>query len=93
MNIQHSLKGSQGIFFIEENGNTIAEMVYKQQENIITITHTKIEEEYEGKGVGQALLKEAVTHSRKNAIKIKATCVFAKKILKQKKEYEDVYLH
>lgn len=93
MNIQHSLKGSEGKFFIKEDDKPFAEMVYKMPNaNTITITHTEVDENYEGKGVGKSLVEEAVNFARKESFKITAVCPFAKDVLQKNTGYHDVYI-
>jgi predicted GNAT family acetyltransferase len=94
LNIQHTIKNNKGVFSFAEHGDSIAEMVYEtENDKTIVIVHTEVKEEFEGKGIGQKLVDEAVKYARENLIKIKATCVFAKNILQRNSEYHDVYIH
>ncbi len=79
-------------FYIEEDNNTLAEMVYHFiDKTTIVITHTEVDEPLEGKGIGRQLVAAAVKFARKNSFKIKATCSFAKKVLNRNLEFADVY--
>ncbi|HEY8687640.1 MAG TPA: GNAT family N-acetyltransferase [Chitinophagaceae bacterium] len=79
-------------FYIEEDNNTLAEMVYHFiDKTIFVITHTEVDESLEGKGIGRKLVVAAVDYARKNSLIIKATCPFAKKVLDRTPEFADVY--
>lgn len=91
MNIQNQEHGAKGAFFIEEDGEWVAEMTYlKSGEGVITVDHTEVDASLEGKGVGKKLVKAAVEFARKNNLKIVAQCTFAKKIIDETPEFQDV---
>lgn len=91
MKIQRQEHGKKGAFFIEEDGEWVAEMTYvRNAEDEITIDHTEVDESLEGKGIGGDLVAEAVKFARENKLKIRATCPFAKKELGKHAEYDDV---
>lgn len=91
MNIQRQEHGKKGAFFIEEDGEWLAEMTYvKTGDNTINIDHTEVDESLQGEGVGGDLVAEAVKYARENKIKISATCPFANKELAKHDEYADV---
>ena len=91
MNIQRQEHGKRGAFFIEENGEWLAEMTYvKTGDKTINIDHTEVDESLKGEGIGGDLVAEAVKYARENNIKISATCPFAKKELAKHTEYADV---
>lgn len=93
MKIQHGEHGKKGAFFIEENGEWIAEMTYfKSGENQITIDHTEVDEKLRGEHIGEDLVAEAVKYARANGLKIQATCPYAKKVLERNSDYADVYV-
>ena len=91
MKIQNKVNGSGGEFFIEENGKNIARMTYKKSgEDTIIIDHTEVDESLQGKGIGQDLVAEGVKFARKNNLKIVTQCTFAKKIVDENPEFQDV---
>ncbi len=92
MKIEHESREDNGRFYIKENNENLAEIIYsKPDTNILLITHTEVDPSMEGKGIGKQLVAAAVEYARKNSFTIKATCPFAKKILERTKEYADVY--
>lgn len=91
MNIQREEHGKKGAFFIEQDGEWLAEMTYvKTDDKTINIDHTEVDESLKGEGIGGDLVAEAVKYARENKIKIRATCPFAKKELEKHDEYADV---
>ncbi len=54
MEIQQEDNGKKGVFFIEENGEVVAEMTYVWSgEDKIIIDHTGVSEKLGGKGIGK----------------------------------------
>jgi predicted GNAT family acetyltransferase len=93
MEIKRDEHGKKGAFYIEENGEWLAEMTYfKSGGNEITIDHTEVDERLRGENIGEDLLAEAVKYARENGLKIKATCPYAHKVLAHTPEYADVFL-
>jgi predicted GNAT family acetyltransferase len=92
MLIQHKQVGTKGLFFVEMNGNILAEMVYTMPspEKMI-IEHTEVSDELRGKNVGYQLVNTAVEYARTHHIKIIPLCPFAKSVFDKKAaEFGDV---
>jgi len=90
MEIKREEHGKKGAFFIEHD-EWVAEMTYvKSGENVITIDHTEVDESLEGKGIGKELVAEGVKYARENNLKIVATCPFAKKVIDETPEFQDI---
>ncbi len=93
MKIEHESREDNGRFYIKENNEKLAEMIYhKPDKNTLLITHTEVDQSMEGKGIGKQLIAAAVEYARSSAYTIMATCPFAKKILERMKDYADVYI-
>ncbi len=91
MNIQNQEHGAKGAFFIEQDGEWVAEMTYqKSGDDAIIIDHTEVDESLKGKGVGKDLVKAGVEFARRNNLKIVAQCPFVKKIIDDTPEFQDV---
>ena len=91
MNIQQSEDGNQGGFYIEENEKQIALLTYKKSgDGVITIDHTEVDPNFRGEDIGEDLVAEAVKFARENDLKIVPTCPFAKKVIDDKPEFQDV---
>ena len=91
MLIQHKKVGTKGMFFVETDGNILAEMVYTMPaHNKMIIEHTKVSDELRGKNAGNQLVHMAVEYARTHSIKIIPLCPFANAVFKKKPEYADV---
>ena len=92
MEIKKEKVGANERLYVEEDNNSVAEMVYHFiDKSTFVITHTEVDESLEGKGIGRQLLDAAVEYARKNSLIIEATCTFAKKVLDRSPEFADVY--
>ena len=91
MLIQHKQVGSKGLFFVQADGNILAEMVYTMPspEKMI-IEHTEVNDELRGQNVGYQLVQTAVEYARTHHIKIIPLCPFAHSVFKKKPEWADV---
>jgi predicted GNAT family acetyltransferase len=91
MLIQHKQVNGKGMFFVEQDGNILAEMVYTMPlPTKMIIEHTEVSDELRGKKVGDQLVHTAVEYARTNNIKIIPLCPFANAVFKKKEEYADV---
>jgi uncharacterized protein len=91
MEIQQKDSGIAGIFFIEQEGEKVAELIYSwRDKGTIIIEHTGVEDILKGKGAGKELVTRAVEFAREKGIKIVPMCSFAKSIFAKTKEFEDV---
>ena len=91
MKIKRQEHGKNGAFFIEEEGEWVAEMTYvREGTRKIVINHTAVSKTLKGKGIGKALVDAAVKFARGKNLLIKPVCSFAKKVLESSEEYEDV---
>ena len=91
MKIQRDEHGKKGAFYIEQDGDWIAEMTYvRTGENEITIDHTEVDESLRGEGIGEDLVAEGVKFARENNLRVIATCPFTRKVINETPAYHDV---
>ncbi len=91
MQIQHTQQDQDGTFFIEKNGDIVAEMTYYLKgENTIVIDHTEVDESLRGRNIGFELVKKGAEYARKQNLKIVPLCEFAKSVFNKKEELRDV---
>ena len=91
MQIKHRELGSKGLFYIEVEGEKLAEMTYsKAGDSLIIIDHTEVSEKLKGQGAGKQLVQAAVSYAREHNIKILPLCPFAKAIFDKTPDYSDV---
>ena len=80
------------IKFIEEtnsikayiNEQEIGVCEYIEKDNNWNIIHTKVNENYQGKGIAKKLVEKVITKANENNKKVTATCSYAKRILDNK---------
>jgi uncharacterized protein len=91
MEIQQKNNAKTGMFFIEQEGEKVAELVYSWKGNDkLIIEHTGVDDILKGKGAGKELVAKTVEFAREKGIKIVPVCSFAKSVFAKTKEYEDV---
>lgn len=91
MDIQQKDDGKKGSFFIEIDGNQVAEMTYVWVgDTKIIIDHTEVDESLKGKSAGKQMVTKAVEFARENNLKIIPLCPFAKSVFDKVKEFNDV---
>lgn len=93
MQISQQQHMGRGSFFIEENGEKMAEMTYYlRTETLLIIDHTEVSPALKGMGIGLRLVEAAVEFARKNQFKISPICPFAQSVFVKKAAlYNDVY--
>jgi predicted GNAT family acetyltransferase len=93
MEIRHSFDGGYGEFFIEENGERIAEMTYtKSGDGEITIDHTQVSPARKGRGIARKLVVAGVAHARVQKLKIVPVCSYVRAEFERNPEYADVWV-
>ncbi len=89
--IAHTQGETKGSFYVEENGERLAEMVYSRAGNDkIIIEHTEVSEKLAGKGIGKQMVAAAVEYARENDIRIMPLCPFAKAVFEKVETFRDV---
>ena len=91
MLIQRKQAANKGMFYVEEDGEIEAEMIYHMTSpDKMVIEHTEVGEELRGQNVGYELVKAAVDYARQHNIKIAVWCPFARKVFDKKTDWHDV---
>jgi predicted GNAT family acetyltransferase len=65
-----------GAFVIEEDGKRLAEMVFGLEGKNLSVFHTEVAPELEGKGVAKMLLQRMVEYAREEGDKVLPFCPF-----------------
>lgn len=61
--------------------------------NLIVFTHTEVESDYEGKGVGSRIAKAALDDARKRGLRVVPVCPFVKGWIERHPDYADLVHH
>jgi len=71
-----------GGFYLFDNDTKIGEITFrKRREDAISINHTYVLKEFEGKGYGRKLVERVIQYAKENNLSLSATCWFADKVI------------
>jgi predicted GNAT family acetyltransferase len=76
-------------FELDADGH-VAFSNYKRSEGLLTILHTEVPKELEGRGIGSALVRGLLEIARAQGLKVHAVCPFVKAYLDRHAEYADL---
>jgi uncharacterized protein len=88
--IQHEHAGHRGAFFLERDGERLAQMTYTVAGSRVIIDHTDVDDRLRGTGTGRKLVEAAVEWARKESTKLMPLCPYAKSVFDKTPEYSDV---
>jgi predicted GNAT family acetyltransferase len=90
--VQHAALGPQGAFYIEVDGERLAEQVYFKSRDgkTVTIAHTEVAEALRGQGIARKLTLAAVAWARAAGVKIVPVCPFARAVFDRDPAIADV---
>ena len=73
-------------FHTEVNGWE-GELVYEQDDEVITFLHTVVADELEGQGVGSALARAGLDYARQEGLQVVPSCPFVRSYIDRHQEY------
>ena len=72
------------------SGNAVAFLQFRRSGSSITLTHTEVPDQNEGKGIGSALARAALDYARKESLKVVPLCPFVSAYMRRHKETLDL---
>jgi predicted GNAT family acetyltransferase len=91
MLIQNKKVGTKGMFYIEQEGKRVAEMIYNMPSpDKMIVEHTEVDDGLRGKNVGKQLVHHMVEYTRAHNIKVIPLCPFTNSVIKRTPEYQDI---
>ena len=78
----------RGAFFIEKEGQWIAEMEILVQDSNLTVFHTEVDEVLKGQGIAATLLAAMAAYARQHKLKVIPLCPY---VLAQFKRHPESY--
>lgn len=73
---------SGGTFYLFQEETKIGEITFrKRREDAISINHTYVQKDFEGKGYGKKLVDKVMEYAEENSLSLSATCWFADKVI------------
>ena len=88
--IQHEHSGHKGAFFLERDGERLAQMTYTVAGSRVIIDHTDVDDRLRGTGTGGKLVEAAVEWARQEKALLMPLCPFAKSVFDKTPGYADV---
>jgi predicted GNAT family acetyltransferase len=76
-------------FELDADGH-IAFSEYQRSDGALTIMHTEVPKELEGRGIGSSLIRGVLDTARAEGLKVKPRCPFAKAYIERHPEYADL---
>jgi predicted GNAT family acetyltransferase len=91
LSIQHAEGAHGGAFYVDVDGERLAEMTYaKPSGGRAVIEHTKVDERLGGRGVGKRLVLAGVEWARATGTKLVPHCSYARAVLERDASLHDV---
>jgi predicted GNAT family acetyltransferase len=75
---------------IRTDGRRAGYMAYARKPGEITLTHTEIEPEFEGRGLGGQLIREALARAREEGAAVIPVCPFVREYLQRHESERDL---
>ena len=72
------------------DGAVAGEAFYKLDPGRIVFLHTEVDPEYEGRGIGSLLAKDALEDARAKGLRVVARCPFFARYIRHHPEYQDL---
>ena len=88
--IAHEHSGHRGAFFIEREGERLAQMSYTVAGSRVIIDHTDVDDRLRGTGTGRQLVQAAVEWARKENVRLMPLCPYARSVFDKTPEWADV---
>jgi predicted GNAT family acetyltransferase len=88
--IRHERSGHRGAFYLERDGERLAEMTYSVAGSRVIIDHTHVDDRLRGTGTGGRLVAAAVEWARKEKAQLMPLCPFARSVFDKTPAYGDV---
>lgn len=79
-------KNKKGTFFIEENGERVAQMKIAISGKKLFALHTEVSEKFRGQGIAGKLVDALMHYARENQYIIMAKCSYVASVLKRNPE-------
>lgn len=84
------IKKNETNFEVSVDGKKAGLMEYNIEDDKLIITHTEVDPAFGGKGLGKELVRAGAELARENKLKIVPVCSYAKKVLTENADFQDV---
>ena len=85
-------EAGRGAFFLEENGEMLAEMEISVMKGNLTVYHTEVAEKLKGQGIAGKLLSTMTSSAREKNLKVIPLCPYVlMQFNRHPEKYEDIW--
>ena len=90
--VQREEKGHRGAFYIEQDGNRVAELIFSlgPDGKRAVLEHTEVSPALRGQGMAKILVESAVGWAREKNIRLVPLCPFARAVFDREPALRDV---
>jgi predicted GNAT family acetyltransferase len=74
----------------DDQGDLLGVAAYERRPGLVVFTHTEVEPEHEGQGVGGTLVREALDAVRAAGDRIDPQCAFVRSFVEEHPDYADL---
>ncbi len=89
-NIEVKNNQSKNQFEASLDGKTALIRYRKEADGTLDLFHTEVPDEFEGRGVGSQLVKDALEQIKADDLKINPSCPFVAAYIRRHPEYQDL---
>jgi predicted GNAT family acetyltransferase len=72
------------------DGTVAGVLMYKLSDSLVVVTHTEVDEEWEGQGIGGRLVQGALDDLRRRGVHVLPVCPFTKAWIERHPDYQDL---
>ncbi|MER5425164.1 GNAT family N-acetyltransferase [Streptosporangium roseum] len=90
MQVDVKLSPGGDLFEAEVDGKHAGQLEFVRRDGVIVYTHTEVDTEFEGNGVGGALVRVALDGARAEGVKVVPRCPFVKTWIERHPDYADL---
>lgn len=72
------------------HGEVVGFAAYRLSDDVITFTHTEVDDEFEGQGIGGRLARGALDDARARSLRVRPQCPFIRSWIERHPDYADL---
>jgi predicted GNAT family acetyltransferase len=72
------------------DGRVAGFAAYRRRGDVLEFTHTEVDEEFEGQGLGSTLIRGALDDARRDGFAVLPRCPFVRAFIEKHEEYADL---
>ncbi|KRM67604.1 GNAT family N-acetyltransferase [Apilactobacillus ozensis] len=76
-----------GRFYMQNDNELIAEIKFEINNNVLSINHTFVNNNYRGKGIARKLILKVISYAQQHNLLIKPVCSYAVKFFEHTDKY------